>query len=154
MSPPSADVSSPPSSPLNEKARLIADIKKGSDGLTQSSSFPTPLHYSGTLDHYESFDVTSVIGREYPKLQLSEILGDDAKLRDLAILGKLQNKIYCIALTYMAVSQRGVLFFRNQDIEIEDQKILGQKLGELTGKPSTSKVSLQDIYRSVTKLAQ
>jgi hypothetical protein len=89
MAPPSADVSSPPSSPLNEKARLIADIKKGSDGLTQSSAFPTPLQYAGTLDHYESFDVTSVIGREYPKLQLSEILSDDAKIRDLAILGRL-----------------------------------------------------------------
>lgn len=32
------------------------------------------------------------------------------------------------------------MFFRNQDIGIEDQKILGQKLGELTGKPETSKV--------------
>jgi hypothetical protein len=38
------------------------------------------------------------------------------------------------------VSQRGVVFFRNQDIGIEDQKILGQKLGELTGKPESSKV--------------
>jgi len=33
-----------------------------------------------------------------------------------------------------------VVFFRNQDIGIEDQKVLGQKLGELTGKPATSKV--------------
>jgi hypothetical protein len=38
------------------------------------------------------------------------------------------------------VSKRGVVFFRNQDINIDDQKILGQKLGELTGKPDTSKV--------------
>jgi hypothetical protein len=43
---------------------------------------------------------------------------------------------------YAAVSQRGVVFFRNQDIGIDDQKILGQKLGELTGKPATSKVCL------------
>jgi len=40
-----------------------------------------------------------------------------------------------------SVSQRGVVFFRNQDLGIEDQKVLGQKLGELTGKPKTSKVS-------------
>jgi hypothetical protein len=38
------------------------------------------------------------------------------------------------------VSQRGVVFFRNQDINIDDQKVLGQKLGELTGKPASSKV--------------
>lgn len=37
------------------------------------------------------------------------------------------------------VSQCGVVFFRNQDLKIEDQKILGQKLSELTGKPETSK---------------
>ena len=47
----------------------------------------TPLRYSGTLDSYESFDLTSVIGKEFPKLQLSDILDDDAKLRDLAITG-------------------------------------------------------------------
>lgn len=38
------------------------------------------------------------------------------------------------------MSQRGVVFFRNQDINIEYQKLLGQRLGELTGKPETSKV--------------
>lgn len=38
------------------------------------------------------------------------------------------------------VSQRGVVFFRNQKLNSDEQKILGQKLGELTGKPSTSKV--------------
>ncbi len=40
----------------------------------------------------------------------------------------------------LVVAQRGVVFFRNQDIEIEEQKVLGQRLGELTGKPATSKV--------------
>lgn len=139
--PPSADVSSPPASPFNEKAKFIAEIKKGSDGLTQSSAFPAPLQYSGTLDNYESFDVTSVIGREYPKLQLSEILSDDAKIRDLAIQGEFKHHRSPRLADIVSVSQRGVLFFRNQDIGIEDQKILGQKLGELTGKPATSKVS-------------
>jgi hypothetical protein len=41
------------------------------------------------------------------------------------------------------VSQRGVVFFRNQDLSVDDQKILGQKLGELTGKPESSKVCVQ-----------
>lgn len=31
-----------------------------------------------------------------------------------------------------------MVFFRNQQIGIDDQKILGQKLGELTGKPLSS----------------
>jgi hypothetical protein len=38
------------------------------------------------------------------------------------------------------VSQRGVVFFRNQNIDVDQQKLLGQRLGELTGKPETSKV--------------
>jgi hypothetical protein len=83
-----------------------------------------PLKYSGALDEYKSFDVTNVIGREYPDASLLDILKDDKKIRDLAI----------------TVSERGVVFFRNQDISVEDQKTLGQKLGELTGKPASSKV--------------
>ncbi|KAK7419311.1 hypothetical protein QQX98_003463 [Neonectria punicea] len=85
-----------------------------------------------SLDSQEQFDVTAVIGREFPELQLSEILKDDTKLRDLAVL----------------VSQRGVLFFRNQDINIDDQKYLGQKLGELTGKPESSKLHKHALSNS------
>lgn len=44
-----------------------------------------------------------------------------------------------------SVSQRGVVFFRDQDINIEDQKLLGQRLGELTGKPATSKVHIFEL---------
>jgi len=91
-----------------------------------------PLKYSGSLDEYESFDVTSVIGREYPKVQLSDILNDDNKIRDLAII----------------VSKRGVVFFRNQDLDIESQKVLGQKLGELTGKPDVSKLNRHVVNNS------
>lgn len=86
--PPSADfeVAQPaPAAPT--KVRTIPEIKKSIAGLTQSASFPAPLQYSGSLDNYESFDVTSVIGREFPKLQLVDILKDDAKVRDLAIIG-------------------------------------------------------------------
>jgi hypothetical protein len=88
MAPPSADFEvAQPASPTPTKVRSIPEIKKSVAGLTQSASFPAPLEYSGTLDHYESFDVTSVIGREFPKLQLTDILNDDAKIRDLAITG-------------------------------------------------------------------
>ena len=124
MAPPAADVDvvSP-----TEAAPVSAPSKiENLSGTTNSSAsrLSGPLKYSGSLDSYESFDTTGVIGREFPALQLSEILHDDDKIRDLAIL----------------VSQRGVVFFRNQDLTIEDQKLLGQRLGELTGKPETSKV--------------
>jgi alpha-ketoglutarate-dependent taurine dioxygenase len=87
-----------------------------------ASRLSRPLKYSGSLDEYESFDLTSAIGREFPTLQLSEILHDDAKIRDLGII----------------VSQRGVVFLRNQDLNIADQKKLAIKIGQLTGRPEAS----------------
>jgi hypothetical protein len=46
-----------------------------------------------------------------------------------------------------------VVFFRNQDINIDDQKILGQKLGELAGKPATSKVCLTAILVNLAHIS-
>lgn len=50
-----------------------------------------PLKLSGALDQYESFDVTPVIGREFPKANLKEWLrapNSDELIRELAITGK------------------------------------------------------------------
>lgn len=47
-----------------------------------------PLKLSGALDHFESFDVTPVIGREYVGVNLARWLkapNSDELLRDLAI---------------------------------------------------------------------
>jgi hypothetical protein len=62
----------------------------GVEANTESlvNSLDAPLKYSGTLDQYKSVEVTPVIGREYPEVQLSEILKDDEKIRDLAITGQ------------------------------------------------------------------
>lgn len=80
MSPPSANVETAVSSTgRNEPANTKAAPRP----------FPTPLKYSGSLNNYEHFDVTAIIGREFPKVQLSEIVNDDTKLRDLAITGKI-----------------------------------------------------------------
>jgi alpha-ketoglutarate-dependent taurine dioxygenase len=43
----------------------------------------------------------------------------------------------------LLVSERGVVFFRDQDITIEQQKKLGARLGELTGKPNSSSLHVQ-----------
>ena len=47
-----------------------------------------PLKLSGALNQYRSFEVTSIIGREYPEANLKEWLeapNSDELIRDLAI---------------------------------------------------------------------
>lgn len=89
-------------------------------------ALPKPIPYTGSLDKYESFEVTPNIGSEFSSdLQLTDLLSADNAdelIRDLAVL----------------VSQRGVVFFRNQNIDDAKQRVLGTKLGELTGKPKES----------------
>lgn len=84
-----------------------------------------PLLPTGALDHLGWRDITPVIGREFPKAKLKDIMNDDDMLRELAV----------------TVSRRSVVFFRNQDINAEDMKVIAQRMGELSGKPETSKVS-------------
>jgi len=51
------------------------------------------------------------------------------------------------------VSQRGVVFFRKQDDVTNDlQKELVQRLGELSGKPSTSKLHIHPVSNSGREL--
>ncbi|KAH8596924.1 alpha-ketoglutarate-dependent sulfonate dioxygenase [Bisporella sp. PMI_857] len=116
MAAPSADIDAVGSSELP-----LETIPAGKAAPSQGQ-YPTPLVYSGTLNEYKHFDVTAVIGREFPEVQLSEILKEDAKIRDLAI----------------TISQRGVVFFRNQDLTTHGLKTLAQKLGLLSGKPRDS----------------
>ncbi|PPR05013.1 hypothetical protein CVT24_010206 [Panaeolus cyanescens] len=83
--------------------------------------------FSGSLSNYAHHDLTRHIGTIFPdkSVQLSQLLSEgnsDILLRDLATL----------------VSHRGVVFFKDQDLTIEQQKQLVSKLGELTGKPATS----------------
>jgi hypothetical protein len=52
------------------------------------SRLKEPLISSGSLEKYKHASVTPTIGEEFMELQLSEILIDDNKIRDLAILGK------------------------------------------------------------------
>jgi hypothetical protein len=85
MAPPAADVDTQVLSqdqPIDIKSSKTISTKKST-----SNKLDGPLKYSGSLDSFKSFDVTAVIGREFPGLQLSEILHDDQKIRDLAVLG-------------------------------------------------------------------
>ncbi|KAF9447058.1 taurine catabolism dioxygenase [Macrolepiota fuliginosa MF-IS2] len=97
--------------------------------------------FLGSLSQYESYDATPVIGTVFSNksTQLSQLLeapNADELLHDLAVL----------------VSHRGVVFFKDQDITVEQQKRLGQKLGELTGKPETSKLHKHPVSEDVPEL--
>ncbi|KAI1773384.1 TauD-domain-containing protein [Hypoxylon cercidicola] len=135
------------------KQKIIPDTKKettkadnnaavGSTDLEEEelpaleTGHKEPLKLSGALDQFKQFDVTPAIGREYVDVDLAEWLrapNSDELLRDLAI----------------TVSQRGVVFFRKQDnIDNDLQKELVQRLGELSGKPATSKLHIHPIINS------
>lgn len=135
MAPPAADVdvdTPVDNTPVPTKTIDGQEPTAPSATTSSASRLTGPLEYSGTLDSYESFDTTSVIGREFPKVQLSEILDDDAKIRDLAITGSFPFTYLPFVTNYRGngtrltntsiVSQRGVVFFRNQDLNIDDQK--------------------------------
>lgn len=62
-----------------------------------------PLKLSGALELFESFDVTPVIGREFPKANLVDWLdaeNSDELLRDLAITSRPQVSVGVFEVTY------------------------------------------------------
>lgn len=67
---------------------ISIDIKGKTDAKAQSKR----LESTGALDQYESFDVTPVIGREFPRANLVEWLhapNADELLRELALTSRL-----------------------------------------------------------------
>lgn len=74
-----------------DSAVPFANGTNGSGVMRFPSTQPLrkPLKYSGSLDHFDSFEVTTIIGREYPSVQLSQLLNDDLRdvlLKDLAVI--------------------------------------------------------------------
>ncbi|ERF71895.1 hypothetical protein EPUS_01810 [Endocarpon pusillum Z07020] len=114
---------------------VVEDIKSAASGKHKE-----PLKPSGAFDKFESFDATPVIGREFRGVNLKEWLeapNSDELLRELAI----------------TISRRGVVFFRKQDdLDNDLQKVLAQRLGELSGKPSTSKLHIHPVSNSGRRL--
>ncbi|KAM4067785.1 taurine catabolism dioxygenase tauD, tfdA family protein [Hirsutella rhossiliensis] len=101
---------------------------------------PKSLKTTGVLDQFESFDVTPIIGREFPNAKLVEWLNapnSDELIRDLAI----------------TISERGVVFFRAQDDLTNNlQKELVLRLGKLTGRPATSGLHIHPVLNSEREL--
>lgn len=67
----------------------------------EASQHPKPLSLSGALDRFESEELTPVIGREYPSVNLvDDILNasnSDELVRDLAITSEF-DQLRCISL--------------------------------------------------------
>ncbi|ANB11826.1 Jlp1p [Sugiyamaella lignohabitans] len=123
---------------LTDKALSPKEIIKGpstyantiNEGPSVLKNWSGPLKVSGALDTaYKFKEITPAIGREYPDLQLKDVLENEEQLRDLAI----------------TISRRGVVFFRNQDITIAQQKKLADQLGKLAGKPETSGLHIHPV---------
>jgi len=128
------------STTITTAAPLITETLPSTLTVKEESTrnkFPTPPKYSGALDKYEKFDVTRVVGTEFKQgIQLAELLkapNSDDLIRDLAIL----------------VAQRGVVFLRAQEITLQEQKELTQKLGALSGKPDSSGLHTHPLTREV-----
>jgi len=99
---------------------------------------PTTL---GSLNAFPSRDETTHIGTCFPdkSVQLSKILrapNSDELIKDLAIL----------------TSNRCVVWFRDQDITIEEQRELGRRMGELSGKPKTSTLHKHPVSENTPEL--
>ncbi|KAF8888440.1 hypothetical protein CPB84DRAFT_1786066 [Gymnopilus junonius] len=100
-----------------------------------------PPSFLGSLSSFESYDTTPHVGTTFPdkSVQLSKLLAapdSDQLIKDLATL----------------VSHRGVVFFTDQDLDIEQQKVLATRLGELSGKPKTSKLHKHPISEETSEL--
>lgn len=113
---------------------VILSAMATSYGASNGSSLVRePMKLKGILDQFKSFDVTPAIGREYENVNLKDWLrapNSDDLLRDLAI----------------TTSQRGVVFFRAQnDLDDKLQMELADRLGKLTGKPSSSGLHIHPI---------
>jgi len=102
---------------------------------TKSKLLREPLKYSGSLDQFKSFEVTPIVGREYPDVQLMDLIkapNAEQLIRDLAI----------------TISERGVVFFRNQEIDVESQKKFTDDLGRLSGRPEGHGLHPHPLFNS------
>lgn len=125
------------------------------DGTTTRSRNTEPLKKSGALEAAFGFeDTTPTIGREITAQIVEDILNApnaDDLLRDLAITSKLLSSPQNQVFTLCKVSERGVVFFRKQDsLTNELQKKFILRLGELTGRPTSSTVHIHPIINNTS----
>lgn len=104
---------------------------------------PAPPNVRSSLSNFEALDLTPHVGTLFssPNTQLSALLAadnSDELVRDLAQL----------------VSHRGVVFFRAQDLTLPQQKELGLRLGQLTGRPADSSLHRHPVSENLPELGE
>jgi DNA recombination-dependent growth factor C len=81
---------------ITETISQVAQKLPTSDSQNQHRE---PLQLKGVLDSFDSFDVTPVIGKEFPNAKLTDWLNapnSDELLRDLAITSKFSPPFQCL----------------------------------------------------------
>lgn len=99
--------------------------------------FQKPLVNSGSLDRFKYSDLTPVIGREYLDVQVADLLaGDEQLIKDLAI----------------TISERGVVFLRNQDVSPQQMRELCQRITASAGCPESSGLHVHPLTEEGSEL--
>ena len=106
---------------------------------TAESRCITPLRDSGTLNHYEFKDLTPVIGREYNGLQVRALLNSSNR----------QQLITDLAVT---ISQRGVVFLRDQIVTPTEMRELTETLTAVAGCPELSGLHIHPLTEESSEL--
>jgi alpha-ketoglutarate-dependent taurine dioxygenase len=107
--------------------------------VSASNMIREPLKPTGALDKYDYFEVTPCIGRQYTNLSLRDMLNapnSDELIRELAIV----------------VSIRGVVFLRDQELTLEEQKTIVKKMGWLTCRDKDAGLHIHPSVRGKTEL--
>jgi alpha-ketoglutarate-dependent taurine dioxygenase len=115
----------------------VHTIRGGNDQARTRCQKPIP--YTGSLDSYTFRDSTPVIGREFQNLQVVEILNApnrDQLIRDLAV----------------TISQRGVVFLRNQEVNPLQMRELMESITALAGCPSSSSLHVHPLTEEGSEL--
>jgi alpha-ketoglutarate-dependent taurine dioxygenase len=116
-------------------ATTISEGPASPDYDVARTKLDKPLTYTGSLDSYSHSDLTTVIGTEYEGLQVVDLLSaknSDALIRDLAV----------------TVSQRGVVFLRNQDVTPQQMRELMERITVLAGSVCSSAWSSRAVTNS------
>lgn len=98
-----------------------------------------PLVYSGSLDKFieEQDDITPVIGRAFTGVQIRDLIkAEDSVIRDVAL----------------TISQRGVVFLKNQDVTPTEMKTFMERLTQLAGCPTSSGLHVHPLTEEGSEL--
>ena len=115
-------------------------LNESQDDCIAKTRLMYPLSYQGSLDNFHHVELTPVIGREYTKLNIEDILANpdgDRQIRDLALI----------------ISQRGVVILRAQhDLKATKMRDFIEQLSHLAGAPRSSSLHVHPLTEEGSEL--